>query len=152
MFVLVADLAQVSTASLAERKARVVIIGCAKPKFIAAFKSSLRIPFDVYADPDRSVYLALGLKHDKSLVRISGQSAHVKSGFTMGIFKAIGVGLKSLQMQGDVYQQGGAFVFRGPQTLLYSHVDGSPMDHAPINDVLAVCGVESLALPHLVKA
>eukprot|EP00043_Microstomoeca_roanoka_P019324 m.216125 g.216125 ORF g.216125 m.216125 type:complete len:50 (-) comp16981_c2_seq1:43-192(-) len=47
-----------------------------------------------------------------------------------------------MKMQGDVRQQGGAFVINKKE-LVFSHLDKSPADHCPINTLLTQAGLQT---------
>eukprot|EP00047_Mylnosiga_fluctuans_P003718 m.230562 g.230562 ORF g.230562 m.230562 type:complete len:108 (+) comp12081_c0_seq1:340-663(+) len=66
----------------------------------------------------------------------SGSSAHIKSGAFTGTMKSIWRGIKSMQVQGNVLQQGGAFVLGPGSAVHFAHNDAGPMDHAEINTLL----------------
>jgi len=50
-------------------------------------------------------------------------------------------GMKYREMQGDINQQGGAFIVGPGDVVSFTHVDGASTDHAPINNLLALAGV-----------
>jgi hypothetical protein len=53
-------------------------------------------------------------------------SKHVKSGFLSGVFQSMVRGMQYRQMQGDISQQGGAFIL-GPGLLSFVLTRPSPM-------------------------
>ncbi|EGD72940.1 hypothetical protein PTSG_04672 [Salpingoeca rosetta] len=135
--IVVFDLAKVPQDHLGN--VAVVVIGCAPHRFIAPFKKETNFPFELYSDPDRNVYKSLGLKHAHAS---ASKSEHMRSSVVMGLLQSTWRGLKSMRMQGDVKQQGGAFVV-DQKKLIFSHQDKSPDDHCPINTLLTKAGLET---------
>jgi len=119
---------------------RVVAIGCSPTKFIRGFQKDTGFPHELYCDPKRDVYNAAGF------VRVLGglgKSPHVKSSVMGGIMKSTWRGIKAGSVsQGDVKQQGGAFVIGPGDNLIYAHQDSNPADHCPIDTLLTQAGLE----------
>ncbi len=113
---------------------RLVVVGCAPARFIEDFKETTGFRGDVFCDPTRQVYLQLGLRY--GMFKDRKMSMHVKSSIIGGIFKSIKGAFKSLRKQGDFLQQGGSFILGPGEKVEFAHIDESPMDHAPINDLL----------------
>lgn len=123
------------------RGVRIVVVGCAPARFIKPFVADTKFPYDLYSDPNRELYSKLGLVN--KLGGLGGsKSPHVKSSITGGILKSTWRGLKSMRMQGDVKQQGGALVLGPGDELVYAHQDANPADHAPIDVLLQAAGLE----------
>ena len=122
---------------------RLVVIGCAPYDCIPSFQKETKFTEELYCDPDRKVYKALGL--GAKMVLISGHSKHVKSSALMGALRSIWRGLKSLRKQGDVSQQGGAFVL-GPQNQvpLRCAIVGSPCLSPFILEIFLGCMLYSV--------
>lgn len=116
-----------------------VVIGCAGHTDIKGFRKETKYTQELYCDPDRRLYKAFELK--ASMGGTGGHSEHVKSSIVGGTLKSIWRGLKSMHAQGNVLQQGGAFVVAPGGTILYEHRDDNPQDHAPINDLLVAAGL-----------
>lgn len=139
----VEDLVTVPQSSFENTGSKLVIIGCAPSKFISSFKSDLKIPYEVYCDPKREIYLTLGLRHGAFSDKV--KSPHIKSGMFKGIVKGIALGVSGgLQLQGDFLQQGGCFIVKPNGEVLFSHIDESPQDHTPINTILNVIGAPQM--------
>lgn len=121
---------------------RVVAIGCSPTKFIRPFQKETGFPYELYCDPKREVYNAAGF------VRVLGglgdsKSPHAKSSVAGGIMKSAWRALKTASpSQGDVKQQGGAFVLGPGDQLIYAHQDANPADHCPIDKLLQEAGLE----------
>eukprot|EP00045_Choanoeca_perplexa_P013468 m.153007 g.153007 ORF g.153007 m.153007 type:complete len:133 (+) comp16365_c0_seq9:1545-1943(+) len=95
----------------------------------------------VYSDPQRVLYDRLQLIEKLGSMN-RGQSKHIKSSLLGGLASSTFRGLKSMKMQGNVKQQGGALVIQPPATLLYAHQDQSPSDHADIDSLLLHAGCQ----------
>eukprot|EP00054_Salpingoeca_dolichothecata_P028499 m.216908 g.216908 ORF g.216908 m.216908 type:complete len:138 (-) comp26237_c0_seq3:315-728(-) len=122
---------------------RLVVIGCAPVKFIPKFRAEVKLPEEylLYCDPKRELYKALGMI--TVLKSPGGSSPHVKSSTMKGLLSSTWRGLKSMQMQGDVSQQGAQFVIGpGIDNLKFAHLDKDPMDHTDINILLKHAGLE----------
>lgn len=122
---------------------RLIVIGCAPFDCIPAFQKETHFTEELYCDPKRTVYKALGL--GSKMVLISGHSKHVKSSALMGTLRSIWRALKSLRKQGDVAQQGGAFVLGPGNKILFQHRDAHPLDHADINKLLVSASLPEFA-------
>jgi len=118
---------------------RVVVIGCAPWKFINRFRADSGFQYDLYSDPQRQLYLKLGFIH-----KLGGlgdkKSPHVENSVS-GILQSTWRGLKSMALQGDILQQGGALVLGPGNVVHYAHMDENPADHAPIDDLLKAAGL-----------
>ncbi len=118
---------------------RLIVIGCAPHTFIKSFRAETGFQLELYCDPERVVYKALGLA--SRMGAITGHSPHVKSGMLIGTLKSTWRGLKSMRLQGNVTQQGGAFVLGPNDAIHFSHLDANPLDHADINTLLVAAGL-----------
>eukprot|EP01147_Barroeca_monosierra_P009938 gene9938-2120_t len=130
------DLAKVPQNHLGD--VSIIVIGCAPHKFISTFVSETNYPYEMYSDSDRAVYSALDLKVGHAY---GTNSPHVRSSVIGGLLKSTWRGMKSMQLQGNVKQQGGAFVVNGVSEVLLSHHDASPADHCPIDKLLTAAGL-----------
>lgn len=131
---------------LQEADVRLVVIGPAPFKFINDFKKETGLQYSMYCDPERDVYTALNLSTDYPAMDVS-KSKHVKQGTLMGIIRSTWKAMKVQEYQGDVKQQGGAFIFGPGDVVHYAHIDENQADHAPINDVLQKAGVQPVSFP-----
>uniref|UniRef100_A0A2C9KMS1 Uncharacterized protein n=1 Tax=Biomphalaria glabrata TaxID=6526 RepID=A0A2C9KMS1_BIOGL len=101
---------------------RLVVIGPAQPKHIKqAFKKLTGLSYSLYVDPEREVYKALGCQ-DKIATAAVENSKHIKSGFVTGMLSSVWRAMTSgdKEFQGDIQQQGGAFIF-GPGIYIHEH-------------------------------
>ena len=123
-----------------EANVRLVVVGCAPHKFIQGFRDLTKYPYEIYCDPDRLVYQALGLHYTLSAGPAAG-SEHVKTGVLRGTLNSTWRTIKGGGLQGDFKQQGGSFVIATDGTVEFCHRDEGSLDHAPINDLLSKVGV-----------
>ncbi|TYR73324.1 hypothetical protein FZC79_18885 [Rossellomorea vietnamensis] len=96
-------------------------------------------PFEIYGDPKRSLYKSMGHKSMAKwkLLALAGK-AFLKGGKKAFLPEDEGqkkVVQKSLKTQ-DVYIQGGSWIFDENGEIIWSHIDESPEDHAPIEKLL----------------
>ncbi|XP_074640779.1 peroxiredoxin-like 2C [Tubulanus polymorphus] len=147
----VEDLAQVRSEALENADVQLVVIGCAPWKFIPVFKRVTGFTqYALYCDPDRHIYKKLQLR-EKNLSFDSGcrkESKHVKSGIISGIMKSVWRAKDHpMEFQGDVRQNGGAFVIGPGDEVHFTHYDRDAFDHAAINTVLQAAGLPMMSFP-----
>ncbi len=96
-------------------------------------------PFDLYGDPDRSLYKSMGHKSmAKWKLLAKAGKAYLKGGKKAFLPEDEGqkkVVQESLNTQ-DIYIQGGSWIFNENGEVIWSHVDESPEDHASVNELL----------------
>ncbi len=106
--------------------ARLVIIGNGNPEHARTF--SLRTGVEnIYVDPARLVYGALGLK--RSFRGTFGFRA------ARNTFLALRKGYRQGAFEGDPWQQGGTFVVSG-ERIAYAYRSERVGDYAPLSEVL----------------
>jgi hypothetical protein len=109
--------------------ASVVVIGNGRSNFVAGFRDKTGYAGDIYTDPKRVVYRALGLRRS------------IRSTFDpRGVPNAIAAyrsGARQTRTQGDPWQQGGVFVVGTSGQLHYQYKSRFAGDHPPIDDVIA---------------
>ena len=111
------------------RGVRLVTVGNGQPFQAKGFKEEQGIPFDLWVDPDMEAYHAAGLRRGL---------ASTLSPRTMGnAWRAMRGGHKQTRVQGDPWQQGGAFLITPAGEVLYEQISREAGDHAPIEDILA---------------
>ncbi|KAK2167718.1 hypothetical protein LSH36_25g10100 [Paralvinella palmiformis] len=111
--------------------------------YLKDFKCITGYRHELYCDPDRYLYKALGC-HDTPKGGPTRRSQHVKSGFFIGVLKSTWRGMKYREYQGDTNQQGGAFILGPGDTVDYQHRNLMPHDLVPINELLRTAGVEQV--------
>ncbi|GAB7366525.1 hypothetical protein MBLNU230_g8515t1 [Neophaeotheca triangularis] len=119
------------------------IIGCGQSHVIASYKARTACPFDIYADPTRSLYGELGMVCN---LRVGERRpGYVSKGFwetTLGSVwemvkrpgKAVG--------GGDYSQNGGEWVFERDGALGWCHRMAVTSDHAEVGELRRVLGVQ----------
>ncbi|KAL8606481.1 hypothetical protein ACOMHN_037712 [Nucella lapillus] len=142
----VEDLAIIPEKYLQDANVRLVIIGPSLSKFITPFKTLTNCRYNLYCDPDREVYKAMGL-HEKVGFGQLKKSKHVKSGTLMGVLQSVWRAMQSQEYQGNTKQQGGAFILGPGERVLFIHQDDMGADHVSINDLLAEAGVQPVSFP-----
>lgn len=142
----VEDLGMIPLEYLQEADVRLVVIGPAPFKFINDFKKETGYHYTMYCDPDREIYSALKLAQDYEPADAS-KSKHVKQNSFMGVLRGMWKIMRVQEWQGDIKQQGGAFIIGPGEELHYFHVDRNQVDHAPINDILKQAGVQPVSFP-----
>ncbi|XP_060080702.1 peroxiredoxin-like 2C [Ylistrum balloti] len=124
----------------------IVAIGPAPFKFIKSFKEETDFSYPLYTDPDRKVYQALNLK--EKMVHGDGKdNKHVKQSLFMGTLKSTWNALKVGEFEGNIKQQGGAFILGPGDVVHFAHIDANSLDHTPINDLLEIAGVAPVSFP-----
>ncbi|XP_064606955.1 peroxiredoxin-like 2C [Liolophura sinensis] len=141
----VEDLAKIPLEYLQEAGVRLVVLGPAPYKFIQGFKKLTGYQYTLYCDPEQLVYKAFNcvvkLDHGNPY-----KSKHIKSGVLMGVLSSTWRAMRSPnEFQGDVKQQGGAFILGPGDVLHFAHHDQSSSDHMPINNLLTKAGVQQVS-------
>lgn len=138
------DLGLIPEKCLQDANVQLVVIGCAKWKFIKAFREATGYQQKMFADSDRKLYKALKCEDSLNFSRVTVESKHVKSGALTGIIQSVWRGMQFCELQGDIEQQGGAFILGPGDVCHFVHRDKSSTDHAPINNLLDVAGLAQL--------
>ncbi len=111
------------------RGAELAAVGSGNARQAKAFRQERGLTFDLYTDPDLVAYRAAGLRRD------------LASTFSFGALKnaarALGAGERQGTVQGDPWQQGGAFVIAPGDEVLFSQVSREAGDHADPRDLVA---------------
>ncbi|KAI0726835.1 AhpC/TSA antioxidant enzyme-domain-containing protein [Fomitopsis betulina] len=142
----VTQLAQVKPESLQQAGVRIVVIGCGEWQLIQNYRETTGFIGDVYANPSRSLYKALGLVENLQKTP-AGQNkrSYLKKGLLSNIFQSIMQGpLKSplhIGKQGDIQQNGGEFVFGPGETCSFASRMRHTEDHVEVADLLCAAGV-----------
>ncbi|NWR71799.1 AAED1 protein, partial [Centropus unirufus] len=139
----VEDLAKVPKAFLQEANVRLIVIGQSSYHHIKPFCSLTGYTHEMYVDPQREIYKALGMKRGESN-NVSVRSPHVKSNMLLGSIKSVWRAMTSpaFDFQGDPAQQGGALILGPGNEVHFLHFDKNRLDHIPINTVLQLAGVK----------
>ena len=109
--------------------ADVAAVGCGSVEQAEALVDELKLPFPVFADPEREAFGAAELRRDL---------------FTLNPLRTTGPALRALRagarqrgIQGDPWQLGGTFVIAPGDRVLYEHRSQAAGDHAPWDEVTA---------------
>ncbi|XP_073322546.1 peroxiredoxin-like 2C [Pagrus major] len=140
----VEDLSKIPKEALEDADIRLVVIGQAAHYHIEPFCSLTGYPYEIYVDPERSIYQKLGMKREEKFNDSANRSPHVKSGMLMGQVKSIWRAMTSpvFDFQGDLHQQGGAIIVGPGSHVHFYHCDTNRLDHMPINWLLQLAGVQ----------
>lgn len=142
----VEDLGMIPLEYLQEADVRLVVIGPAPYKFINDFKKETSFNYTLYCDPEREIYATLELEQGYEPTDVS-KSRHVKQNAFMGVLRNMWKIMRVQEWQGDVKQQGGAYILGPGEVVHYIHVDKNQIDHAPINELLKRAGVQQVSFP-----
>ncbi|XP_058081027.1 thioredoxin-like protein AAED1, chloroplastic [Magnolia sinica] len=119
---------------------KLIAVGVGTPDKARILAKRLPFPSDcLYADPERKAYDVLGLYYGLGRTFFNPASAKVFSRF-----ESLQRAVKNYTIsatpddRSSVLQQGGMLVFKGKK-LLYARKDEGTGDHAPLDDILAVC-------------
>ena len=102
--------------------ARVVLVGLGTVDETARFKSRFDLPFDMIADPERTLFKAFGLKRPSTGKLLSVGMA-VKG--VSAMLRGHGMGVP----QGDVRQLPGVFIIDAGGRMRYRYYAEGPADH-----------------------
>lgn len=144
----VQNLARVSQTSLEAAGTRIVVIGCGEAEFIKKYKETSGFQGDVYADPSRAVFRAMGmtLENLKLNPPEEKRASYLKDESIVtivlaGMKRAFGApGL--IGKQGNIFQLGGEFVLGpGNQCTFVSRMEHT-MQHASVEELMKEAGVD----------
>ncbi|XP_053154754.1 peroxiredoxin-like 2C isoform X2 [Hemicordylus capensis] len=141
----VEDLGKVPKAFLQNANVKLVIIGQSSHHHIKPFCHLTGYSHEMYVDPKRELYRTLGMKRGEAFVT-SAQSPHVKSSLLSGSIKSMWRAMASpaFDFQGDPAQQGGTLILGPGNEIHFAHFDRNRLDHAPINSILQLAGVQTV--------
>uniref|UniRef100_UPI00398E8ACC peroxiredoxin-like 2C isoform X3 n=1 Tax=Pristiophorus japonicus TaxID=55135 RepID=UPI00398E8ACC len=124
---------------------RLIVIGQSTHHHIEGFCALTGYTHEIYVDPSRQIYKKLKMKRGETFHE-EGRSPHVKSSMLIGILKSTWSAMKSpaFDFQGDPDQQGGALIIGPGDELHFGHLDLNRLDHAPINLLLQLAGVQTV--------
>ena len=110
--------------------ARVAVVTFTAPERLAAYRTHLRLPFEVVADTDRVLYELLGAER--------GTNRQVWSPGTIRMYlRLIIAGRRLHRPTEDIHQLGADAVVGRDGTLRYRSLPSTPDARPPINDLLA---------------
>lgn len=116
------------TQEIRDRGARILAIGNGKPQQAKSFAEERDLDFPLYTDPGLRAYRAAGLRRT------------VSSTFNLGLVKhgvrAMKSGFRQGTVQGDPWQQGGAFVFAPGDRVLFEQRSDTAGDHVDPRELI----------------
>ncbi|CAE6427898.1 unnamed protein product [Rhizoctonia solani] len=123
---------------------KLVIIGNGSPGMIKSYKTDVfHCPYEMYTDPDRKVYNALGMTlrtNDGGSEQEKG--SYVKHGTFTGTMMVLKRALKMpLANAGDIKQLGGEFILGPGLNCSFASRMHTTRSHTPIRDLLQAAGV-----------
>jgi len=116
------------------------LVGCGHAKWIQAYREETGFPGEVFSDPERHLFKALGI-HEVTSGRENLQgSSEYTGGLVMGSVYSTKIAFTEGSESGHWNQQGAAFVL-GPGALChYAHFEKFPQDHPLIEDIFRAAG------------
>ncbi len=110
--------------------AELFVIGNGKARQAAEFAAERDLPFPLLTDPGRRSFKAAGLRRGMGSTFNLGVAAHAA--------RALKGGHRQGSVQGDPWQQGGAFVIAPENRVLFSFISETGGDHPDPLDLIAV--------------
>ncbi|XP_061482249.1 peroxiredoxin-like 2C isoform X2 [Rhineura floridana] len=141
----VEDLGKIPKKLLQDANVRLVVIGQSSHHHIKPFCTLTGYPHEMYVDPEREIYRTLGMKRGEAATS-SVRSPHVRSNLLSGSIKSMWRAMASpaFDFQGDPAQQGGTLILGPGNEIHFVHLDKNKLDHAHINTVLQLAGVQTV--------
>ncbi|KAF6753194.1 hypothetical protein DFP72DRAFT_814395 [Ephemerocybe angulata] len=145
----VESLASTSQAALDASNARVVIIGCGAYEGIDPYRGTpIASLISIYADPDRKLFHALGMTYlnidrppaDQPTPAYLGGMSIIRRSLT-SIYRAITHNPSMIGWQGNIFQNGGEFVFGPGMNCRFASRMRNPEDHVPVEELMKAAGV-----------
>ncbi|KAI0066751.1 hypothetical protein BV25DRAFT_1868301 [Artomyces pyxidatus] len=143
----VSQLTTVKKDALEAASTKIVLVGCGDWKLIENYKSETEFEGEIFANPDRKLYRALGMTIENLDGTPAGtqKRSYLKDGLFKVTVKSIWHGpLKKPQLigkQGSLTQLGGDFVFGPGETCSYSSRMQHTEDHVEVSELMKVAGV-----------
>ncbi|SCZ98714.1 BZ3500_MvSof-1268-A1-R1_Chr3-1g05570 [Microbotryum saponariae] len=138
---------------LQSHNTKLIIIGCGEFGLLDGYKALIDSPYDIYADPDLSVYTPLGMTRrtldqgkfgannkPEYLVRSVNVVPTAFSNIVTSIRNVFKMG-KPMANSGDIRQLGGEFVFDSQKRAVFVHRMENTRGHAKLAEILGAAGV-----------
>ncbi|BGP24589.1 hypothetical protein Rt10032_c03g1298 [Rhodotorula toruloides] len=134
---------KLSPSFLAAANIKLSIVGCGDHKFIENYRKQLDCPFEIYADPTKKAYEALGMTH-RTLDLGDKAPEYARGGMVSNVVGSIASAFKMgrFTSAGDIKQLGGEFVFERGQ-VVWCHRMANTRDHAPFSELAQAMGVNA---------
>jgi peroxiredoxin len=109
--------------------AELIVVGNGRPEHARDFKEQHGLTFPLLVDPDLEAYAAAGLRRD------------LRSTFNLrtvgNAVRALRGGHRQTSVQGDPWQQGGAFVITPDGRVVYEQISRAAGDHPDPAEIIA---------------
>ena len=109
--------------------AGLVVVGNGRPEQALDFQEQYNLQFPLLVDPDLKAYAAAGLRRDLG--------ATLNFATLGNAVRALRSGHRQTSVQGDPWQQGGAFIITPDGVDHYRHVSQAAGDHPDPEEILA---------------
>ncbi|KAK0202291.1 AhpC/TSA antioxidant enzyme-domain-containing protein [Desarmillaria ectypa] len=146
----VQELASIPQESLDKSNARIIIIGCGHPDAISTISMSESTKFlgQIYADPTRKLYHALGMDIGTLAATPAGKErrSYLKAGtFSNAVSSILKGPLKNPSLigkQGKISQLGGDFVFGPGKECIFASRMQNTEDHIEVSELMKHAGID----------
>jgi len=128
---------------LSSANKRLIIIGCGQPNLIEQYKKDTNCSFEIYVDPNRQLYEALGMIRSLSLG--DRKPDYIKSSMLSTIAKSLvsAFSAGSAMFQGgDVQQIGGEYLINASGNILWSHNMTNTRDHVEVQELRQILSLD----------
>ncbi|KAH7103334.1 AhpC/TSA antioxidant enzyme-domain-containing protein [Auriculariales sp. MPI-PUGE-AT-0066] len=139
----VTQLGKIPVDAFTEAGVRLVVIGCGDPSMIKNYKEATRLQHDMYADPLRKLYDALGTHTSLEKAPITptyGQDTGILSSIK-AIWKEPMLKPTVIGKQGKLDQLGADLILGPGQTCHYTRRMKNTQDHTPVTDLMSLAGL-----------
>ncbi len=111
--------------------AELVVVGNGKPHHAQAFSKDFNVTFPLFVDPEMKAYAAAGLRRGRRYVLNPKTAMHALRAAAKGFFQG--------RVQGDAWQQGGAFVISPDGKVWLEKINAEAGDHVDPDALLEAC-------------
>ncbi|PAV22926.1 hypothetical protein PNOK_0288300 [Pyrrhoderma noxium] len=141
----VSQLAQVPRNALEGVNVKLVVIGCGDWNLIDNYKKATEFQGELYADPQREIYHALGLVESLKMAPSGEPRKSYVPGVVTSVLKSIWQGPITnpthVGKQGNISQLGGDFIFGPGKVCTFAHPMKHTQDHIEVKDLMKEAGV-----------
>lgn len=117
-------------AAIEQRGGRLVFVGNGDRRFAKGFREAFGISSDIYTDPRRAAYAALGFRR-------GGVATTLRFAVVKNSFRALKAGFRQVRVEGDAWQLGGVVVVDAEGRIRYRYASAVAGDHPPLSEILA---------------
>jgi len=138
---------QVASDALAAADTSIIVVGCGEWKLIQNYHEATGFTGQIYANPSRDIYRALGMTYETLSGTPSGEQkrSYVKGAFVDALrstWRGPLLHLHHLGKQGNISQNGGDFVLGPGNDCSFAHVMKHTQDHVEVADLMQAAGVK----------